>query len=435
MVDGRSTGSGPGGGAAVTNSWQRRCLAACLLGLVATAVPGVAQTRVAQAAGAPVVVAVMQESGGVNVLHRDFRTADGRDPVYPAGMPRPVRVTLPTRGDFVAQRRALEAGALGHMQTNTLYAVRGTRLLVVNVAPAPYDAVGADLVHATGVADSVTGTTMGIDPKALVVVVLGGDVMGTNGGYDWLSAASWVDLASTSDYLVQTAPDTSQCLGAAAVRTFTQRGHLLFSSAGNTTDQSEPLIAPNGLPETYLVGGVDASGKTWLPPHPEEADPFYAGGNVIRPYETGERFSFWAAAPDSSTGRVHFGGTSGATPRTAAWAAILVAEARRLLRATGGTAGGALASGPHRLPSGPLADGRFTRAELVTLLHAVAVGHSGLPDGPAYALEGYGALDGGAIARAQRMLAGTAAIPPRGSDDTADAAARQARTVAFARCG
>jgi hypothetical protein len=374
----------------------------------------------------------MQEIDGINVLHRDFRTADGRNPRYPAGMPKPVVVALP-HGDFATQTRSLEAGPLGHMRPGTLYAVAGTRLLLVDAAPTPYDAVGGDRVHATGVADAVTGTSMGVDPAALVVVVLGG-ALTSDGGYDWLARSPWVDLASTSDYVVHTTADPSQCTGAAAVRAFTASGRQLFSSAGNTTDQPEPLVAPNGLPEAYLVGGVDASGKTWLPGHPEESDPFYAGGNVVRPYETGERYSFSAAAPDAFSGSQHFGGTSGATPRTAGWAAVLVADARRIVGASATSTSGALAIGPRHTRRGPLTDGRLTRAELVGLLHGIAVPHSGLPDGPAYALEGYGALDASAIAHAERILAGTDALAARTADDTADAAARQVRAKVFARC-
>lgn len=374
-------------------------------------------------------MAVVGEIGGINVLHRDFRTPDGRDPAYPASMPKPVRVLLPRGGNFAEQWAALRQGPLAALKPGVLYAVGGTRLLLVNVGTQPYDALQSDALHATGVADSVVGTRVGTAPGALTVVVLGGDA-----GYAWIDQQPWVDLASTSDYAISTTGSTTQCLGAAPVRAFS-RDRVLFTSSGNTSDQAEPLVSPNGLPEAYVVGGVDAVGRTWLPGHPEESDPFYALANVVRPYETGERFSYSAAAPDSLNRLTHFGGTSGATPLTAGWAARLVAHARSVLGATGGAANGALAAGPRRPRRGPLADGRLTRNELVALLHTVAAQHSGLPGGAAYALEGYGALDGKAIALAEDALDGRVSLPARPADDAADAAARQVRAAVMSRCG
>jgi len=406
---------------------SRLLVIALLVGVLA---PCAAAT--APALREPVVVAVLDEVGGVNVLHQDFRTADGYAPRYPAGMPRPVLVPLPLSGSFADARRSVEAGPLGHMAPGTLYAVTGTRLLLVNAGSTPYDGVQADAVHATGVADSVTGTRYGTDPGALVVVVL---AERPDLGYAWLARNPWVDLASTSDYTIRTLDDPQQCTGADEIRRFTRSGHLLFSSAGNTTDQPEPLIAPNGLPETYLVGGVDSSGATWHPGHSEESDPWYAAGNVVRPYETGERFSYTAAAPDSFTGSTHFGGTSGATPLTAGWAARLVAHARAVLGNSRGTTAAGLAVGPHRPARGPLADGRLTNAELRELLHSVAVQHSGLPSGAAYAAEGYGALGEASLAVAERVLDGSAAQPSRAADDEAQAKALQVRSLVFSRCG
>ena len=385
-----------------------------------------------------VVVAVLGETGGVNVLHQDFRTADGATPGYPVGMPRPVMVALPHGGDFASERAALERGPLGHLAPGVLYGVAGTRLLLVNTGTGPYDGVQADALHATGVADSITGARQGTAPHALVVVVLSNQ----EAGYPWLAAnASWVDLASTSVYRLRTAAGpvgdtaaTRQCTDAEQVRSYTAAGHLLFSSAGNTTDQAEPLVAPNGLPETYVVGGVDSSGSTWSPGHPEEPDPFYAAGNVVRPYETGERFSYQAAAPDSLTALTHFGGTSGAAPLTAGWAADLVAHARAVLGNGQRHGRGSLAEGPRRPARGPLADGRFTNGELRDLLHLVAVQHSGQPAGAAYAVEGYGALNGAAINVAHRILDGTTSVAPRQSDDQVDTAVRRLRATAFARC-
>jgi hypothetical protein len=390
-----------------------------------------APTLAATPPSAPVVVAVVGEPNSVNVLHHEFRTTDGRDPVYPRGLPRPTRIKLPTTGTFGQRLAALKDGPLASMHPGVLYAVAGTRLLLVNLSHAAYDAVGQDALHATGVVDSVVGTSVGTAPKALAVVVLGG---GTDAAWSWIAQQSWIDLASTSDYTISTAPDPTQCIGSAQVRAFSRSGRILFSSSGNTTDQPEALISPNGLPETYLVGGTDSGGNSWRPGHPEESDPFYAAGNVVRPYESGERFSYQAAAPDSLAGLTHFGGTSGATPLTAGWAATLVDYARHVVGSTVGTSGGALATGPRHPSRGPLSDGRLTRAELINVLHAVAQQHTGLPSGAAYAAEGYGALNAAALAEAKRIVDGTQPIPNRSGDDQADAAARQFRTSTFSRC-
>jgi hypothetical protein len=409
----------------------RRELVAAGLAIGLAAAPCAWAARPADAPAPPVVVAVVGEGGGLNVLHSDFRTADGRNPQYPASMPRPVMVSLPRGGSFAAGWAALERGPLGHMRPGVLYGVSGTRLLLVNTGSSPYDALQADAVHATGVADAVTGNRYGTDPHALVVVAFTSGLYADS--YRWIAQSSWVDLASTSDYEVATTRDPSQCAAVSPVRAFTAAGHQLFSSAGNTTDQPEPLIAPNGMPQTYIVGGVTSTGQTWTPGQTGETDPFYEFGNVVRPYETGELYSFPAAAPQGFTGTQHFGGTSGATPRTAGWAALLVARARQLVHQTR-PAVGVLAAGPTKIARGPLDDGRFTRDELVSLLHEVAVPHTGLADGPQYAVEGYGALNATAIHQALLILDGGKAAPSRPGDDQADSAAHQTRAAIFSHC-
>jgi hypothetical protein len=276
----------------------------------------------------------------------------------------------------------------------------------------------------------VTGTRTGTDPQSLVVVVFSED---GSGSYEWLARSGWVDLATTSTYRIRSTAGPTQCADADAVRRFSG-DRLLFSSSGNTTDPAEPAISPHGLPETYVVGAVDGSGRTWLPGHPEESDPWFAAGNIGRPYETGERFSYRAAAPSGYAATTHFGGTSGATPLTAGWAARLVRHARVVVRSTTGTTAGALAAGPRRTARGPLDDGRFTTTELRALLHGVAVQHSGLPSGAAYPAEGYGALSASSIRLAERILDGAVAAPERAADDQVDAVVHQVRAAAFSRC-
>ncbi len=402
---------------------RARTVGAVVLALVVAAAPhtSAAGRPSTVRAAPPAVVAVIGESPGVNVLHDDFRTPDGRDPVYPSGMPRPVFVSLPARGSFADRMAALQAGPLGHPQSGTLYAVHGTRLLLY-ATPSVTDLVGGDRLHATGVLSAAIGRRFGTAPTSLAVFI----PYGVPASYAWLHDQSWIDVASTSSYTVSTvnsndAVDTPLCLGARPVREWVARGHTFFASAGNTTDEAEPLTSPNGLAEVYQVGGVDGSGHTWLPGHLEESDPFYAAGTVVRPYQTGELYSFPAAAPDALTGSVHFGGTSGATPRTAGRAAALISAARAVISR-------------GRPAQGPLSDGELSSTELVSLLHAVAV--PVLPDSPVgYATEGYGALTAGSQDLALRVLAGTAPMPNRSLDDAANTAAQQLRAAGVdARC-
>jgi hypothetical protein len=366
-------------------------------------------------------------------LHHDFRTRDGRDARFPAGMPKPTRVVLPKTGTFAQRRAALVAGPLGHLVADRLYYVAGTRLLIV--APSDptrtsrRDVMSGEAAHGTGVVDSAIGARYGTAPDALAVYVAGSGA----GAWNWVARQAWVDVASTSDYDLPRVAISSNdqhsllCESADAVRRIVASGRIVFSSSGNTTDQPESLVSPNGLPEVFFVGGVDADGRTWRPGHPEESDPWYAAGNVVRPYDTGELFSFRAAAPDSFTGTIQFGGTSGATPRTAGWAAGVIAEART---AMGGTASRHAYAVGARRARGPLSDGVLTGPEVARLLRHVAVPAE--PASPArYFVEGYGALGPAAAHRALDVIRGRAAEPARPDEDTAAASTRTARAAAF----
>lgn len=396
-------------------------VASCLLGVLpAAAAPAVPPP--------PPVVAVVGDAG-LNVLHEEFRTADGSTPRYPAGMPRPVMVNLPKSGSFANRIESLREGPLGQPRPDTLYAVRGTRLLVY--VPPGHDDVLTQRAHGTGVASSVGGRVTGTAPDALIVFVAGGG----QGSYAWLASQHWIDVASTSVYGV---PTSEQCAGAEPVRRLHANGGLLFSSSGNTLDVAEPLAMPNGLPEVYQVGGVDADGRTYMPPHLEEEQPAFAFGTVVRPYESGARFSFPAASGDDLSGSQPFGGTSGSTPTVAGYAALLVREARTLLGDRGRRTAAAMAvrppGGPRPPSRGPLSDGRLTRDELVRLLHTTATPAE--EPGPArYALEGYGATTKASHTLALAVLRGTEGEPSRPQEDAAHAHAETLRrTHSSARC-
>jgi hypothetical protein len=129
-------------------------------------------------------------------------------------------------------------------------------------------------------------------------------------------------------------------------------------------------------------------------------------------------YDFPTAAFDSETATMRFGGTSGATPRTAGWAAQLIAHARAQRRP------------PTR---GPMVDRRLSRTELVGLMrHVAAPSMAGQP-GSFYA-EGYGALNRRAVHLAIEVLDGVAQEPARPDDDASEAQVEATRAALFAAC-
>lgn len=401
-----------------------------VLVLTAGLTMGPAEAGPARPAVRPVTTIAIVGDSAINPLHVEFRTRDGRDPAYPVGMPRPVRVPLPRATSFDEAIAELARGPLGSPVPGTLYSIGGTRLLLYAASGgAGLLAPGDGRLHGTGTAAAAGGSRTGTSPDSLVVFVPGGG----DAAYGWVARQRWIDVASTSVYTI---PTTGQCAGTAGARALHRDGGLLFSSSGNLYDYYEPLASPNGLPEVYQVGGVDGTGRTWLPPHPEEEQPFFALANVVRPYETGGRFSFATASGDSTTGTQPFGGTSGATPTVAGYAAELVAEARRLFGDAGPRDNVALATArpARRVPStGPLADGLFTRDELVDVLHRTAVPHEAVAAGR-YAVEGYGATDARSHRSALQVLRGQSAMPVRVEEGAAHAQAESARGWQASRC-
>lgn len=402
--------------------------AAVAAAVVLGAMPAASAPGRAASQEPPVTTVAIVGDSAINPLHVEFRTRNGRDPVYPAGMPTPVRVPLPAADSFDEAMAELAQGPLGAPVSGTLYALAGTRLLIYATPDESPLGTGEDRHHGTATAASAAGSRTGTTPDSLIVFVPGTSAA----AYGWLAEQSWIDVASTSVYTI---PTTGQCAGAAEARTLHRNGGLLFSSAGNVTDQYEAVSTPNGLPEVYQVGGVDSSGRTWLPPHPEEQSPFLIAGNVIRPYETGARYSFPSASGNSFDATIAFGGTSGASPTVAGYAAELVAEARRLLGHRGPRGQEALADrGKGAAPpkAGPLADGTFTRDELVDLLHRSAVPAETGPQ--RYLLEGFGATDARSHGLALAVLRGKQPPPTLPEDQQLHDTAEQARTVQADRC-
>ncbi len=358
----------------------------------------------------PAIIAIT-EGSGVNVLHRDFRTRDGEDVELPDTAPTARVVQLPRGGGFTERLARAQEGPLGNLDPGTLYYISGTRLLVY----VPTDAGDFDLLtnmeHATGTISAAAGLRHGTNPNALVVYV-----PASTGGWRWIRHQRWIDVVSVSYYTVVS--PQPRCDANRFIRAIAREGRVVFAAAGNA-EQAGLASSPAGAAGAYQVGGVDSQGRPYSPASSPTA--VTVGGTATRPYETGDRMEFPAAAHDSQTGSQDFGGTSGATPSTAGRATLLIEHARKILRSSSrGVVRGALArasGAPTGRPAhGPLTDGDLTGAELTELLHEVAIPYT--PASPLrYFLEGYGALHSDAIERARRVLEGQETVLERADDD------------------
>lgn len=395
--------------------------------------------------GPPTVLAIV-EPGGINVLHSEFRAAPGRTSL-PPGLPEDVEtVRLPQGRDFAELVERASKGPLGHLEPGQLYHVQGTRLLLYPSPGRGIQNVFDNPDHGTGTASSAAGRRFGTDPDAWLIYVLGGD----GPAWRWLASQSWIDGVSSSYYAVVPSGN-GLCPEVRHIRSIAADGRLVFTAAGNQ-EQLGIALSPAGAPGAYQVGGVDEAGRTYLRPDAFPTDPSWASATPTRPYETGDRFRYDAADPNSLDGAVTFGGTSGASPSTAGRATVLIRYAREVLGSSWtGARRGVLAAAPARhlparravqgsmeLPArGPLADGDLTAAELTSVLHHVAIPAE--PPTPArYFVEGYGALNDEAMRRAVDVLRGALPEPERPSEDAAHDAVESLREAAFSevrRCG
>lgn len=374
----------------------------------------------------PVVIAVV-ESGGMNVLHTDFRLRAGERLALPAAMPPTVEVELPRSGSFEQRMRKLRSSPLGAMEAGTLYRIKGTRIIGVYTAADDRQDITEDRFHATGTTSAAVGSEHGTNPDALLVFVADS----SRGAWEWLVNQKWIDIISTSYYSFSIGSDSSgTCTAGPAIRRIAEQGRLVFSAIGNG-EQAGIFFTPSGWPDAYQVGAVDDDGRSFRPDAEGRLGP-------TRPYETGDRFVFPSADADSLSGSMEFGGTSGATPSTAGRAAELVTFARRLLHSRTAFEKGALARlgpGGTTPQRGPLADGKLTRDELIDVMHHAATPAE--PPSPArYLLEGYGAFQENAVDLAKEILSGNTAEPERPDEDQMHEAVETARRSLFpdARC-
>lgn len=379
----------------------------------------------ARAEAPPVTIAVIGEDG-LDPLHREFATRDGRDVRLPAAISaKAVRVDLPRGGSYSNRHATMLRGPLGRMKANTLYYVRGTRLVIWTGTRATGAVDKGDQEHGTGVASLAGGRTTGHAPDALIVMALDHFDL----SWAWMAQQSWIDVGTSSafDPLVGSAPVV--CLATSAVKAVRQSGRLPFLIAGNGPYDTT-VSAIGQSPHVVRVGGVNDDGTSRLP-----GDGSSVGSYSGRGYDIAERYAFTIAKYGTADGYVKAGGTSGSTPLVASRTASLIAYARRLVGDTGiGARGGALvvaqrgAKAPAR---GPLSDGKLTADEL--LAAQLAAANPARAEPTRYTVEGYGFFGDEAQALVEQVIAGRAELPERAADDlvySAALAARQAATLA-----
>jgi len=399
-----------------------RAIAGGLLLTLAAVVAGPGPTGAAprRAKSPRAVIAIVER--GMNVLHEDFAVPGGGDVRLPPGVPKVTPVGLPAGGTFEERLGRAQEGLLGRMAPDTLYYVRGTRILIYSSSDAPHPDVFADRSHGTGVAGAAVGLKHGTNPDALLVLVPDAGPA----GWEWLAEQSWIDAVSTS--YVTVLDGTRLCHEAPFIEDMVDKGRLVFTAVGNG-EQAGEVLSPSGVPQAYQVGGVDADGRAYLP----NIDGYQSTTN--RPYETGDRFEFESADSESLGGSMGFGGTSGATPSTAGRATELIEHARSILgsRFTGARAGSlARSEDRRRLPKkGPLADGKLEAAELTEVLHHIA--QPAEPASPGrYLLEGFGALNGEKVLElGKAILSGTEEMPDRAQEQAVHEQVEGARRAAY----
>lgn len=259
--------------------------------------------------------------------------------------------------------------------------------------------------------------------------------------------ASWIDAQSNSwGPLVPAWDPTGQggLVGgtpqlARAVEEVSQR-HLAFWASGNGAAfrggvLGHPTLAASHLtPSAIIVGGHDSGYVTTWP--------------GFSPHVVSDGCASWAAIYNhlDQSGDSVGSGTSAATPFAAGGAAQILLDARDILGdLQTGVDDGVVARGAAGLvPSGPLADGVFTRQEWQRLVYVTASPRptAQYEDGPVcgatwapyqatpvkwtdvpasfpeYVNIGYGAVDRPSIALAGRILRGEASSPDRSATDT-----------------
>jgi hypothetical protein len=422
---------------------------------------------------------------GINPYHQVFRDRSPLAMRYPGtylpGYPKgaiALHITLDAKNYYEALRNDCRS-VWSKVRPGRLYWFPGTKIVgaiafgtqtPINCsASKPADTYVLSTGHGAMTASRAASNEYGACRECRIVSVqlpLAVSVGGEDGsavsatGIRWAAAnRSWIDVQSNSwgPLVPAWAPASSGMVAddPALTRAVeeTARTQLAFWAAGNGVAFREgvlghpTLLAPHLGPAPIIVGGYDSGYiATWPGSMPNVAS---------------DACSSWATEGPTTTGSTATtgSGTSAATPYVAGGAARIILEARRILGdSRTGYRGDVLASGRSGIvKSGPLADGRLTRAELKDVLFRTATARpvaehddgavcdtTGAPynstpvkwsDVPAavqqYPMIGYGGVDTPARNRAFRVLHGTAALPARPDEDAIYAKDQQVRTQLY----
>jgi hypothetical protein len=452
----------------------------CALGGAATA-----STKTAPKPASQAVIALVDT--GINPYHKVFRDRSPLAMRYPGtylpGYPKgaiALHITLDAKNYYDALRHDCRS-VWSKVRPGRLYWFPGTKIvgaIAFGSQPAidcsashPGDTYVLSTGHGVMTASRAASNDYGACRECRVVSVqlpltVSVGVGGEDGSVDsingirWAAAnRSWIDVQSNSwgPLAPGWAPASSGMAlddpGLTKAVEETARQQLAFWAAGNGAAfrygvvGHPTLLAPHLGPSAIIVGGYDSGYvATWPGSMPNVAS---------------DACSSWATegATTTESSDTTGSGTSAATPYAAGGAARIILEARRILGDTHtGYRGDVLASGRAGIvKSGPLADGRFTYAELKNVLFHTATARpvAEHDDGavcdttfapynstpvqwsqvPAavqqYPLIGYGGVDTPARTLAFRVLRGTAPMPARPDEDTIYAKDQQFRAQMY----
>jgi hypothetical protein len=445
-----------------------RMPAAIAAGLVLALLAGCTEAPAPAAEPAPaappearpsVVIAVIDT--GMNLYHGEYLRPAGA--VEPAGIPARAPVQLTLGAESFDDAREADEAALMAMERETLYTFPGTKVLAgisfqdrADDWPLILDRPGV-YTHGTMTTSRAVGNTVaigGAEADIWLVIVQGFSADSVR----WAAQQPWIDLISISAGIspYSIVPGAPNALDSEGIPAYNAASHAkpFFASTGNGLGNAGVAGFPaatrgsSGVPDAVSVGANDNDRMSqW-----HNQGPYISADGCANP----------AAQPDSldaidNTG----GGTSSATPFSAGGGALLLLQARQLLRDTAvgpragpaGSAAGAdawssgrvedatvvLAQGAAGLVAkGPLADGVFTLLEFKDVLYHTAlvtatedpsdgdaceqVGTSptpadAVPEDQRFAVQGYGEVNHASIAAAVAVLLGQADLPERPADD------------------
>jgi hypothetical protein len=465
----------------MTGRWRATLTAVLVL---STALSGAAGAASKPKPAPQAVIALIDT--GINPYHQVFRDRSPLAMRYPGtylpGYPKgaiALHITLDATDYYTALRKDCRS-VWSKVRPGQLYWFPGTKIVgaiafgsqeAINCNTSkPNDTYVLSTGHGAMTASRAASTTYGACRECRVVSVqlpltvgVGGDDASvvSASGVRWAAAnRNWIDVQSNSwgPLVPGWAPASSGMVidDPALSRTVEEsaRKQLAFWASGNGVAFREgvlghpSLLSPHLGPSPIIVGGYDSGYVATWP------------GSM--PNVSSDACSSWATeGPTTTQSKDSTGsGTSAATPYVAGGAARIILEARRILGDTHtGYRGDVLASGRSgAVKSGPLADGKFTYAELKSVLFHTATArpvaehddgsvcdatfapYNSTPvkwsDVPAsvqqYPIIGYGGVDTPARLLAFRVLRGTVALPARPDEDAMYVEDQRARTQLYA---